>query len=830
MIIFTMSFNKILILVLFLILLASMVFAQVVVPYKNVNLERRTNQWTRTYDWFTSVNQSGNNLTADNFKGNVIGGTGNFTYGNYSQDLIVLGNIFGEIPDSFKNENFSNQLAINMSDIRETAWDFANNDSLVLDNRTILRNKSNAFFNTLEYANGPVPSPNGTGMIYTNGTTSISTSEIGYIFRTGSSDVWLPSGNLGIGTDTPSTKLDIKLTSGTDGIRIEESGAGTQSWTLTNANGDFIFFDVGTPQVVFKDNGGVGFGTNAPFGALHLKDNHAENNLTFESIGLPPTILAGQGFGSIDFYSSDTSGEGPGYIARIRAYQEANSGFARGNIGLFTGWTANDKEPIERMTLNEIGNIGINKTDPVETLDVIGTFSVVTADSVQGLFQDGTGRVGIGTSSPNSILHVTTSTSTTPLIVERTGGNAVKFEFQTGGNNAGLFFKGQQASDTWTLGAKSDGFHIDHGEGFGTDEFFTILESGNVGIGTTTPTSKLHVIGDINATGNITSGNGSIIIDGNNRKIIGVELIATINGTVKINISINETRFQGQIINIDDINASSRYIEQNKNNGSNATSAIQVRSNVGRSCELGIGSDGFEFAGVFLPNAPTLICRTPQPFFFTNTYPQGWRWVADTIASDIVEDTMGNIVAMRLSAGGHLNVTNVTIQDKLILPNVVQLPASQSTTLVRDDESGVVGTKFGVRNTVPSTDTDSGVSYILDVGSGNNMSLDLHSSLDLNNPLTVVSHYNNDVLGHVWRLNPSNDNAFFAWEVGKHIRVMTINKTGQINFNNSLNIAPDGNVRIGNSNIPLNISGYNKAGQLGYCGMDDNFVWSCSAG
>ncbi|KKK64299.1 hypothetical protein LCGC14_2985590, partial [marine sediment metagenome] len=327
-----MMYFKIIPIIVLLFLLVGNVTAQTVISYKDVNLERRSNQWTRTFDYFTSVNQSGKNLTVDNiivegnltvignisaniisahdFKGNFIGGTGNFTYGNYSQDLIVLGNIFGEIPDSFKNENFSNQLAINMSDIRETAWDFANNDSLVLDNRTILRNKSNAFFNTLEYANGPVPSPNGTGMIYTNGTTSISTSEIGYIFRTGSSDVWLPSGNLGIGTDTPSTKLDIKLTSGTDGIRIEESGAGTQSWTLTNANGDFIFFDVGTPQVVFKDNGGVGFGTNAPFGALHLKDNHAENNLTFESTGLPPTILAGQGFGSIDFYSSDTSGEG----------------------------------------------------------------------------------------------------------------------------------------------------------------------------------------------------------------------------------------------------------------------------------------------------------------------------------------------------------------------------------------------------------------------------------------------------------------------------------------------------------------------------------------
>ena len=45
---------------------------------------------------------------------------------------------------------------------------------------------------------------------------------------------------------------------------------------------------------------------------------------------------------------------------------------------------------------------------------------------------------------------------------------------------------------------------------------------------------------------------------------------------------------------------------------------------------------------------------------------------------------------------------------------------------------------------------------------------------------------------------------------------MTLNKTGELT--------------IGNRDVPLNITGYNKAGQLGYCGMDNNFVWSCSPG
>ena len=185
--------------------------------------------------------------------------------------------------------------------------------------------------------------------------------------------------------------------------------------------------------------------------------------------------------------------------------------------------------------------------------------------------------------------------------------------------------------------------------------------------------------------------------------------------------------------------------------------------------------------------------------------------------SDSLTISNGNPVEISVQIDGSINIsTNLTVNGLLILPNIIQLSPSQSTFIVRDDTSGVVGTKFGVRNTVPSTDEDSGVSYILDVGSGNNMSIDLHSSLDPNSPLTVVSHYNNNVKGHVWRLNPDNDNAFFKWEVGKGNETFMINQSGRITF--------------GNPDVPFNISGYNEAGQLGHCGMDNNFAWSCSAG
>ena len=183
--------------------------------------------------------------------------------------------------------------------------------------------------------------------------------------------------------------------------------------------------------------------------------------------------------------------------------------------------------------------------------------------------------------------------------------------------------------------------------------------------------------------------------------------------------------------------------------------------------------------------------------------------------SDSLTITNGNPVEVSVQIDGSVNIsTNLTVNELLILPNIIQLSPSQSTVVVRDDSSGVVGTKFGIRNTVASSDADNGVSYILDVGSGNNMSLDLHSSLDPNNPLTVVSHYNNNVRGHVWRLNPANENAFFRWETGKNNGTMTLNKTGKLT--------------IGNKDVALNITGFTPGGTKINCGVSDDLSWSCS--
>lgn len=88
------------------------------------------------------------------------------------------------------------------------------------------------------------------------------------------------------------------------------------------------------------------------------------------------------------------------------------------------------------------------------------------------------GTVGIGTTSPSSRLHISSS-SNTPFRMTRTGGSDYSFE----------------------LGASNDLYLVNNGIG---SYPLTVLQSGNTGIGTMTPSEKLEVNGNIKSNSLIT--------------------------------------------------------------------------------------------------------------------------------------------------------------------------------------------------------------------------------------------------------------------------------------------------------------------------------------
>ena len=109
-----------------------------------------------------------------------------------------------------------------------------------------------------------------------------------------------------------------------------------------------------------------------------------------------------------------------------------------------------------------------------------------------------TGNVGLGTASPAFPLDVTNSSASVARFKSTAAANAVNItldsaatrntniEYQQGGTNK--WFEGNDASN--------DRFRLANSNANGNAEVLTVLQNGNVGIGTTTPDLKLSVNGD----------------------------------------------------------------------------------------------------------------------------------------------------------------------------------------------------------------------------------------------------------------------------------------------------------------------------------------------
>jgi hypothetical protein len=361
-------------------------------------------------------------------------------------------------------------------------------------------------------------STNVLGAVYTGSMSSTAGAGFQLLTSTAASAAGQRLGFLSFGTRNAGTSYNS----------VVIQGFSSQAWTPGSAQGSYLTFSTtptGTTAVSerlrIEQNGYVGIGTNSPADLLHISNNTTNTvgtirlqggnntagfigqwdtmpmlllsnnrhpglatNYKTNSAGSMILIGAESNPGDIAFYST-SSGTTPTYTDLVRMK-------ANGRVGIGT-ITPGYQLDVQGGSINSSGGLCIAGDCKTAWSQVGGGTSQWTTSGTTINYS--TGNVGIGTTSPMDKLEISGATGNIALRIS-SGNLPADYSAMR------LFQGGQEKGVIYT---NQENLFINRS---GTGNIALANSGGNVGIGTASPTSKLHVSG----TGRFT---GDLTVDGN---------------------------------------------------------------------------------------------------------------------------------------------------------------------------------------------------------------------------------------------------------------------------------------------------------------------------
>ena len=249
--------------------------------------------------------------------------------------------------------------------------------------------------------------------------------------------------------------------------------------------------NTGATLGVIDENGNVGIGTTSPSQKLHVEGGIRLGSTSNVNNVLDTAAQSGAASGSLywgnselltstnlsNFGVSSVDDDGNGTMTVSPTTGDVKIGINLANANTWTG--------LQTFNSLAIADTDVALTGGSTNLSAAGNFSINTDDLY---VEQSSGNVGVGTTSPEALLHLYKDTNIEQFIIER----------PTVSSKWGIKLQGASTADfkITDMIASTEPFTIEKGA---TSNTLYLNSSGNVGIGTTSPGALLHLSSDVNS-------------------------------------------------------------------------------------------------------------------------------------------------------------------------------------------------------------------------------------------------------------------------------------------------------------------------------------------